>query len=233
MVNNFLMIFLADVWLLAMLYFLGYWAVEKESKDTWGGAKTMEMKESQKRSKDWTKKHLILDFFQNCYYELGRKWEIPGDTYDNIKYFIQRGKRGYSDRDVWGLQHYLDEVLIDSLKSLKGQLHGYPCGQLNVQSIQTDDKEEPGMTEWKRIIGEIIWTFEVINKVNNHEWYLITDERSRKRMEKFVKSMNAPDPETLFPEIPQSTYYLMTKEECKRYKQGWKYFQQYYFDLWD
>lgn len=232
--NIYLAIFLIDVFLMAILDVFGRLSVEIEHKATWGKAKTMEMKESRKKRGAWSKKHPILNFFQSCHYEIGWKLQIPGDTYRNIKYFIQRGKRGYSDRDVWGLQHYMTDVMINSLKDLKGQLHGYPCGQNNVQSIQTDDKEEEGMIEWKRILDEIIWTFETITKINDHNWYMVDDERSRKRMEKFVKSMNEPEDDPLFPEIPQKTdHYLMTKEENKRYKQGWKYLQQYWFSLWD
>ncbi len=180
------------------------------------------------------KEHPIKDFFFTIQCKLEKWfWDNPRDLIDNIKWFIQRGKRGYSDRDLWDLQHYITGVMINSLKDLKGQLHGYPCGQNNVQSIQTDDKEEPGMTEWKGIIDEIIWTFETIRKINEHDWYMVNDERSRKRMEKFVISMNEPDENPLFSEIPQTKHYLMTKAENKRYKEGWKYLQQYWFDLWD
>ncbi len=232
--NVYFLIFLIDVFMIAYLDSLGRSSVDIEMADTWGEAKTMEMKESQKRATVWAKAHPILNFFQSYHYELSGKIEIPGDTYRNIKWFFQRGKRGYSDSDVWGLQHYLSDVMINSLKDLKGQLHGYPCGQSNVQSIQTDDTEEPGMTEWKGILDEIIWTFETIDKINGHDWYMVDDERSRKRMEKFVTSINEPDDDPLFPEIPQKTdHYLMTKEENKRYKQGWKYLQKYWFDLWD
>lgn len=43
-----------------------------------------------------------------------------------IKYFYQRGKRGYSDADVWSLDWYLNSWLPEALESLKGQLHGHP-----------------------------------------------------------------------------------------------------------
>jgi hypothetical protein len=33
--------------------------------------------------------------------------------------------------------------------------------------------------------------------------------------------------------IPQPYAKVLTREECLKYEQGWKYFQQYYFSLWD
>jgi hypothetical protein len=47
----------------------------------------------------------------NLYYKLK---ELP----NRIKYFIQRGRRGYSDWDVWGMDIYLAEVIIGMLDEL-------------------------------------------------------------------------------------------------------------------
>ncbi|MCK9320284.1 hypothetical protein [Methanoculleus sp.] len=39
--------------------------------------------------------------------------------FEEIKYFIQRGKRGYSDRDTWDISEYLGEIMPELLRSLK------------------------------------------------------------------------------------------------------------------
>lgn len=44
-----------------------------------------------------------------------------------VKWFIQRGIRGYSDRDLWSLDHYLSGVLAKSLIQLADTTHGHPC----------------------------------------------------------------------------------------------------------
>lgn len=195
----------------------------------------MEMKEANRRSENWTRLHPILDFLQSYYYEVGRKSKIPGDTYRNIKWFIQRGKRGYSDADIWGFDYYLSEVIVKGLKDLQKQVHGSPCGTIGTQSISIEDKDTKEITEWKKIIGEIIWTFEATSKIQEHDWMFVSDERRRKTMENYVKRLNTPQKEEdkLFKDLPDKHYYLMTKEDTKRYKNGWKLMQKYYFDLWD
>lgn len=47
--------------------------------------------------------------------------------YDEARYFIQRGRRGYSDRDAWNLHSYLAEWMPAALRSLQGG-HGHPLG---------------------------------------------------------------------------------------------------------
>jgi len=46
---------------------------------------------------------------------------------NNIKWFIQRGVRGYSDRDVWNLDTYIFKILSGGLIKLAHTTHGYPC----------------------------------------------------------------------------------------------------------
>lgn len=50
----------------------------------------------------------------------------PKDNYREVKYFIQRGKRGYSDRDTWNVDYYLTKTLPGMLRALADQKHGYP-----------------------------------------------------------------------------------------------------------
>jgi len=217
---------------IALLYVIGWWAVEKEMKDTWKGEKTMEMGEANNRSKNWEKAHPILNFFQSCHYEICRKKEIPENTYYNIKYFIQRGKKGYSKRDIWGFYCYLTDVMIGGLKELQEMIHGFPGGIANSHAIDIDG-ESKGTKEWKEIIGKIIWTFEVIKKIENHEWVLVEDEDKRKEYQKYVRRLNKPDKESLFYDLPQHKWHLMTKREMEKYNEGWELLKKYYMSLWD
>lgn len=145
--------------------------------------------------------------------------DVPMDTYRNIKWFIQRGKRGYSDCDVWGFNEYLTEVIIRGLMDLKQQAHGCPSEFPHVQAVITEDNDS-AMKEWKRILETMIWTFKANSKIHDTKWIPVFNERKRDRFEKFVKN-------------EKFNYYLMTKKDMKRYEEGWKNFKKYYFDLWD
>lgn len=139
--------------------------------------------------------------------------DFPQDFYLESKYFIQRGIRGYSDRDIWGFDEYLSEVITKGLKDLKNQVHGVPC------EFASKDGAEIDLEGWKNVLNEIIWTFEVTQKINNREWWKWSyKERKKKSLKKFAKKENK---------------HIMTSEEIKRYNNGWKLLQKYYFSLWD
>jgi len=39
------------------------------------------------------------------------------DFYYEIKQFVQRGRRGWADSDVWSVDHYVASILIQMLKN--------------------------------------------------------------------------------------------------------------------
>ena len=43
-----------------------------------------------------------------------------------IKWFYQRGRRGFSDRDVWSFDYYLADVISKGCRQLFEISHGYP-----------------------------------------------------------------------------------------------------------
>lgn len=43
-----------------------------------------------------------------------------------IKYFIQRGRRGFSDQDCWSFDDYLCGIIIGGLRRLKDKNNGCP-----------------------------------------------------------------------------------------------------------
>jgi len=59
-----------------------------------------------------------------------------------VKWFCQRGYRGYADCDHWSADSYLEEVMIGVLTDLRKYGHGYP-----------DDLTPE---KWDEILGEII-----------------------------------------------------------------------------
>lgn len=49
----------------------------------------------------------------------------PRSTYWNIRAFMQRGRRGWADTDVWNLNTYLEKVIAGSVKHLNNTKHSY------------------------------------------------------------------------------------------------------------
>ncbi len=68
-----------------------------------------------------------------------------------LRNFIQRGKRGWSDRDVWSLDTYLAQVIAESVTKLKETNHGHP-GDLEYE-------------EWLAILDNIVFAFTVLQDV--------------------------------------------------------------------
>ena len=59
------------------------------------------------------------------------RWHLnPMILVRKIKWFIQRGRRGYADCDVWRLSDYLCVVMRDSIRQLVEQAHGWPVNEV-------------------------------------------------------------------------------------------------------
>lgn len=84
--------------------------------------------------------------FERIYYATQRKLAVLRTLPREARYFIQRGRRGYSDRDVWSLDAYLADVIAGSVTQLRRTDHGYP-GMF--------DGPEP----WEKILDEIVEGF--------------------------------------------------------------------------
>ena len=139
--------------------------------------------------------------------------DVPQDIYNNIKWFIQRGKRGYADCDIWDFDFYLSKIISKGIKDLKSQIYGVS------NDFISKDGKNIYLNKWKTVLDEIIWTFEASIKIIDAKWiYLNSKERNKKTMVKFIN---------------QFKYHIMTKEECNRYRKGWNLFRKYYHNLWN
>jgi len=75
-----------------------------------------------------------------------------------IKWFWQRGKRGYSDYDNWGVYDYLLKIIPPMLEYLKDG-SGYPC---EFESIEG----------WIAKIDEILVGFEAAKRIESLDYNL-------------------------------------------------------------
>jgi enamine deaminase RidA (YjgF/YER057c/UK114 family) len=86
-----------------------------------------------------------------------------------IKYPIQRARRGWSDRDAWGFDNYLAEVIAGGTTYIAKSAHGYPP-QLNeiyakdMWAKTTPEADNAAFKEWVAILKDISARFEAYNK---------------------------------------------------------------------
>lgn len=85
--------------------------------------------------------------------------------FSKIKYFIQRGKRGYADCDVWNLNDYLADMLFDALKQLNREKLGYPCNY----------PEE----EWTKILNDMIAGFRAYKQMDKLHFWSNENEKTK------------------------------------------------------
>jgi hypothetical protein len=82
-------------------------------------------------------------------------WKFsPAQNYRRVKWFIQRGTRGYAECDVWGLDTYISEVLSKSLRDLAESKTGVPGLWLG-EACNDDDIGQYAET-WPPIKGELV-----------------------------------------------------------------------------
>ena len=170
-----------------------------------------------------------------------RIWEWPGDRVADLKHYHQRGIRGWSNRDVWGFDYYLSDVIIGGLKKLKEDKMGCPCldGFGEHDGTQTDEQFEAMQAEWTRRLDCMIFAFGVTKQVqdnnlitpqhdDNDEYF--TDEEL-KRQQDFCESANKPH--IMFGREFTGDFKVVSKEDWQKYNDGWKYFKKHYYGLWD
>lgn len=184
--------------------FRGPYSSVDEMFETWD-------KEKVENSKKYPIRHFI---YYEIYLPLYRIWNyhismIPKE----IKWFIQRGKRGWADCDIWSYDNYNARVNRDALTKLK-----------KIQNIlplwDGTEPEEVAQARWHGIMDDMIFAFDSIAKEGNGElefWY----EGCEESREVFKKK-----------ECFKDTIW-QTKEENERMKKGMQLFIEHYFKLWD
>lgn len=189
----------------------------------------------QLETKAWETAHPIQHWFkENIYYPIYR---IPGKIEDfilEIKYFIQRGKRGYADCDVWGFDGYLAKMIVEVTKEIQEIKHGIPMklfkpsdkgykdGNFDDETIEIVNKR------YSLILDEIIWTFEMYQQGQEGNFLIPQSDRyytktELKKLQGYCDKMNE----------KYEGYSIMSPVDFKKYKNGWKLFTNYFSCLND
>jgi len=100
--------------------------------------------------------HPIRLKLRNLRYSIKRTYIAFIDffLYD-IKAYYQRVRYGVAQRDVWGFDYYLANVIIRGLKQLKSEINGCP------------NEEKMTLKKWETILQQMIIGFETQLKVDD------------------------------------------------------------------
>lgn len=97
-----------------------------------------------------------------------------------VRWFIQRGKRGWADCDWWNMDAYLVEIILPMLKHLKENEIGYP----GYGKASTPKK-------WGALLDEMIEGFEIAKKITDDNYdprtYIVDLKTDKKLFEKKAK----------------------------------------------
>ncbi len=161
----------------------------------------------------------LWDAVESFYYSLDRI-----HLFKEIKYAIQRIKRGWSDRDVWSFEGYLAEVIRDGLKHLKQNKYGVPTrflkdGDDGPQNVRIAERD------WNATLDEIILAYDTALKIMNGDVYApFEGEDARGKEKKFLNNMH---------ELGHTELKFLTVAEYAKMKEGFKLFGEHFFSFWD
>jgi hypothetical protein len=95
----------------------------------------------------------------------------PVEYKDNIKHFIQRGRRGYSDADIWNANDHIARTVLAFLKHNETcKMAGYPMGL-------TEKKWDDYKTEMK-------WLMEIHLERHDLPIEVLKSESHQKRLKR-------------------------------------------------
>lgn len=101
----------------------------------------------------------VRDFLvEDIWWRVERGWNWVIHIPSEIKYFIQRGRRGWADCDTWSMDNYMTDVLLGLMKKYEEDTNGYPC------SFKTAE-------EWHVVLKKIITGFEAMKEVCDESYW--------------------------------------------------------------
>ncbi len=112
-----------------------------------------------------TSKHYTLGFFpllHNSYRRFCWLWWKeylnPSTYWRTLKYFCQRGWRGYADCDHWDADSYFEVVMVGVLRRLRDSNFGFPAHMSDFEMGEqpSEGAVDTGSDKWNAILTEII-----------------------------------------------------------------------------
>lgn len=208
---------------------------EKLSKALLDKAKPWEEWEAERKA--WKESHPIQHWFkQNIYYPIYRIPSRIEDFIDSVRWFIQRGKRGYADCDIWQFDTYLAKMIFEGARKIKEIKHGVPmiyfkpCDRGYKDGNFSEAVMERADKRFDYVLDEIAWTMAQYHRCHYDGNLLIPadgkyySQAMLKKMLKFCENMN---------ENPDREYEVISRKDYERYLNGWKLLTHYFCTLND
>ena len=172
-------------------------------------------------------------------YYIFHPWKIIEEFYYKIKYFLQRGFRGWDDTILWSIDYYLAEMMPIWLKKFKKNLHWHPAEL-------TEEK-------WDEILDKIIAGFEAGYRIASDDskaWDEIWEEWEKRypdeEMFQHIPYKELPGGREYFKmksnpkwdDLQKELNYDKKKQKeydknLKIFNEGIDLFKEYFFNLWD
>lgn len=183
-----------------------------------------------KEDKEERRKNPIAYYATRLWWKIESVYEAPFEWYRKCKWFIQRGSRGWSDRDVWSIDYFLCDIMPPMLQRLKETKHGIP-NNIYVKHIEElagtffndmsqaeidrydDEAMKLAEAEFGDILNSIMWTFELAKRINNDEIQMPFNGCEK------LKS--------------NGDWEFLTDEDMTMFYKGFDLLKEHFFSLWD
>lgn len=168
------------------------------------------------------KENPVLFYLKEIYYFFYRLWNYQIKRFPKeVKYFFQRGIKGYADKDVWSFDHYLAHVILAGLLDIKKSKAGIPA-----TIDPTTNTREYDEKRWNDILDRMIDGFMLLvdcvdgDRLEYGGWISANENGTR---EENRERMNL-----LFKDLCRFT----TEEEEKKIEEAFNLFRDNFFNLW-
>lgn len=144
------------------------------------------------------------------------------DTYRSIKYFIQRGRRGYCDWDVGELSIFINIIIHNMIVEFNDMKN---IGLL----VENDDDGIKTRQIYKDIIDGLKAEYENSIDNNIHLAYGFSKEDYNKWIK---KNISTEEIQNRLHESSQEEYYKLMKINKDKAKKAWKLISKYHDGIW-
>lgn len=155
----------------------------------------------------------VKDAYYTCYRAFHRVKDFPRE----LRWFWQRGWRGYADSDIWSIDYFLLTILPPMLRKLAKDKHGYPA--MLYQGKDLDGQK--GSKMWQDILEKMAYGFELRNRWESDYPAVVGEMRDGKEYYDFKDK------------AWRAKFDKKQKEVNKAFDESMKLFSKYFFALWD
>lgn len=109
------------------------------------------------------------------------------NIFKEIKWFVQRGRRGYSDADTWDFDSYLNNMIPCALRRLKNKHMGCPSEFYDASKLNDE------CHKWSAALEKMARGFESAEFIKNaryHKWVDAKDKPGFKTLETDLDALN-------------------------------------------